>query len=112
MNLKKNKIISLISDAGTPTISDPGKILVNACINENINIFPIPGSSAVTAAVSVSGFSEKYFFYGFFPEKMSEIKENFIFLSNLNVQLYFLYRQKNSIKILILLKNFLQIEIL
>ena len=38
-----------------------------ACIKENINIFPIPGSSAVTAALSISGFSEKYFFYGFFP---------------------------------------------
>ena len=89
IELKKNKIISIISDAGTPTISDPGKILVNACINENINIFPIPGSTAVTAAISISGFSEKYFFYGFFPEKMSEIKENLKNLANLNSSIVF-----------------------
>ena len=41
--IKKNKIISLISDAGTPTISDPGMILVNKCIKENLNVHPIPG---------------------------------------------------------------------
>ena len=42
-HLKSNKIISLISEAGTPTISDPGKILINECLNKKINIFPIPG---------------------------------------------------------------------
>ena len=47
------------------------------CISQNINIFPIPGPSAVTASVSVSGFSEKYFFYGFFPEKTKEIEKTF-----------------------------------
>ena len=65
--LKSNKIVSMISDAGTPSISDPGKLIINECINKNINVYPIPGASAVTAAVSVSGFDEKYFFYGFFP---------------------------------------------
>ena len=63
--IKNNNIVSLISDAGTPTISDPGMILVNKCINENLNIHPIPGSSAVTSAVSISGFSDQYLFYGF-----------------------------------------------
>ena len=67
--INEGKIVSLISDAGTPTISDPGKILINECIKKKINIYPIPGPSAVSAAVSISGFSEKYFFYGFFPEK-------------------------------------------
>ena len=67
--LKSEKIISIISDAGTPTISDPGKIIIKECIKNNINIYPIPGPTAVTAAVSISGFSEKYFFYGFFPQK-------------------------------------------
>ncbi len=67
--LKTKKIVSLISDAGTPSISDPGKILINECLKNKINIFPIPGPSAVSAAVSISGFSEKYFFYGFFPSK-------------------------------------------
>ena len=67
--LRLGKIISLISDAGTPNISDPGKILINECIKNNIKIFPIPGPSAVVTAVSISGFSDKFFFYGFFPEK-------------------------------------------
>ncbi len=72
--LKSKEIVSVISDAGTPTISDPGAILINECVKNNINIFPIPGPSAVTAAVSISGFSEKYYFYGFFSKK----KKNFI----------------------------------
>ncbi len=63
------KIISLISDAGTPSISDPGSILVNECIENEIKIFPIPGPSAIPTAVSISGFSDKFLFYGFFPEK-------------------------------------------
>ena len=60
--LKSNEIVSLISDAGTPTISDPGKIIINEWIKKKINIYPIPGPSAVTTALTVSGFSEKYFF--------------------------------------------------
>ena len=67
--LKDGSIISLISDAGTPAISDPGSILVNECIKNSIDVIPIPGPSSVTAAKSISGFSEKFFFYGFFPEK-------------------------------------------
>ena len=67
--LKNGSIISMISDAGTPGISDPGTILVNECIKNNIDIIPIPGPSSVTSAISLSGFSEKFFFYGFFPEK-------------------------------------------
>ena len=58
--IKNNNIISLISDAGTPTISDPGLILINKCIGENLKVYPIPGPSSVTAAVSVSGFSDQY----------------------------------------------------
>ena len=67
--LKSNCIVSLISDAGTPSVSDPGAILINECLVNNIDVFPIPGTSAVSTAVSISGFNEKYFFYGFFPEK-------------------------------------------
>ena len=67
--LKMDKIISLISDAGTPAISDPGKILINECIKNNIDIIPVPGASAASAAISISGFSDKYYFYGFLPEK-------------------------------------------
>jgi 16S rRNA (cytidine1402-2'-O)-methyltransferase len=71
--LKSGKIISLISDAGTPSISDPGSILVNECINNEIKIFPIPGPSAIAAAVSASGFSDKFLFCGFFPDKKHQL---------------------------------------
>jgi len=81
--LKSGSIVSLISDAGTPSISDPGAILVNECVINKIDIFPIPGASAVSSAVSISGFNEKYFFYGFFPEKNSKLKEDFEMLENL-----------------------------
>ena len=81
--LKSGSIVSLISDAGTPSISDPGAILVKECAINDIDIFPIPGASAVSSAVSISGFSEKYFFYGFFPEKNNKLKEDFEKLANL-----------------------------
>ena len=71
--LKSGKIISLISDAGTPSISDPGAILVNECVKNNIKIIPVPGPSAVATAVSISGFSEKFFFYGFLPDKKQNL---------------------------------------
>ena len=66
--LKSNKIISLISDAGTPAISDPGRIIINECVKNKINIYPVPGPSAVSTAVSISGFSEKYFFLWFLSQ--------------------------------------------
>ena len=75
--LKSGEIISLISDAGTPSISDPGAILVNECIKNNISVIPIPGPSAVATAISISGFSEKFFFYGFLPEKKQTIVSEF-----------------------------------
>ena len=82
--LKSNSIVSLISDAGTPAISDPGAILVNECFKNNIDVFPMPGPSAVSSAMSISGFSEKYFFYGFLPEKDNKLKDDFEKLSNLD----------------------------
>ena len=82
--LKSGCIVSLISDAGTPSVSDPGAILINECVSNNIDTFPISGASAVSTAVCISGFNEKYFFYGFFPEKKSKLKEDFEKLTNLN----------------------------
>ena len=87
--IKKNKVISLISDAGTPTISDPGIVLVNKCIEENLSIYPIPGSSAVTSAVSASGFSDQYLFYGFLTKKKNELKNILKNLCNLNYSIVF-----------------------
>ena len=72
--IKNNKIVSLISDAGTPIISDPGAILIKECIKNDIALHPIPGPSAVTSALSVSGFEERFLFYGFLPNSETQIK--------------------------------------
>ena len=82
--LNSDCVVSLVSDAGTPLVSDPGAILINECLTNKIDIFPIPGASAVSTAVSISGFSEKYFFYSFFPEKNNKLKEDFEILSKLD----------------------------
>jgi 16S rRNA (cytidine1402-2'-O)-methyltransferase len=87
--LKKKKVVSLISDAGTPTISDPGLILVKKCVEENLNVLPIPGSSAVTAAVSVCGFSDRYLFYGFLTKKEKNLDQVLKNLSNLDYSIVF-----------------------
>ena len=110
--LKSGKIISLISDAGTPSISDPGSVLINECIKENIKIFPIPGASAVTTAVSISGFSEKFFFYGFFPEKKNFLINELNKLDKLNCTLVFFVSAKKVNKIIPeLKKNFIDRKI-
>ena len=104
--LKKDKIISLISDAGTPTISDPGSILINECKKNDIAIFPLPGPSAVTTALSASGFNEKYFFYGFFPEKEKILKSDLSILSNLNSTIVFFVSPKKINKIIPKIKKY------
>jgi 16S rRNA (cytidine1402-2'-O)-methyltransferase len=98
--LKSGKLISLISDAGTPSISDPGSILVNECIKNDIKIFPIPGPSAVAAAVSVSGFSDKFFFRGFFPEKKNLLSNELKKLSELENTLVFFISPKKINKVI------------
>ncbi len=103
--LENKKIISLISDAGTPSISDPGRILIQECIDKKIQIFPIPGPSAVSTAISISSFSDKYYFCGFLPEKKSEINKLFINLSKLNCSVVFFISPKKLIKIVDHIKN-------
>ena len=87
--IKKNKIISLISDAGTPVISDPGIFLVKKCIEEDLKVYPIPGPSAVTSAVSVTGFSDQYIFYGFLTKKENKLENILKSLSNINFSIVF-----------------------
>ena len=104
--LNSKKIVSLISDAGTPCISDPGKIIINECVNNKINIYPIPGPSAVTAVVSISGFDEKYFFYGFFPQKQKDITKDLSNLSKINCSIVFFVPPKKINKIIEEIRNF------
>ena len=89
--IKNGKILSLISDAGTPLISDPGRLLLNECILKKINVTPIPGVSSITSAISVSGFSDQFLFYGFLPKKDKELDKVLNLLTNFNYsQVFFI----------------------
>ena len=104
--LKSGLIISMISDAGTPSISDPGITLINECISNDIEIIPLPGPSSVITAISISGFSEKFFFYGFFPEKKKILEEDLQNLSLLNSSIVFFISPNKIQKIIPSLKFF------
>ena len=87
--LKEGKILSLISDAGTPTLSDPGNLLIKECINNKIDIFAIPGASAITASMSVAGFDDRFIFYGFLPKKEKELEKAISDLKEENFSIIF-----------------------
>ena len=87
--LNEGKILSLISDAGTPTLSDPGLLLVKTCVEEKIRVFPIPGPSSIAAAVSVSGFNDKFLFYGFLPKTENDLIKVLNDLKNIDFSLVF-----------------------
>tara|TARA_B100000575_G_C23057630_1_gene608885 strand:+ start:144 stop:983 length:840 start_codon:yes stop_codon:yes gene_type:complete len=102
-HINKGKILSLVSDAGTPLLSDPGRILVNECISKKIKIIPVPGVSSITSAMSVSGFSDRFLFYGFLPKKENEIDKTLETLSkNEYSQVFFI----PAIKINFYIKKF------
>ena len=89
--INEGKILSLISDAGTPLISDPGRLLVKTCIDKKINIVPIPGVSSVIASMSVSGFSDQFLFYGFLPKTEKGLERTLSSLSKLTFsQVFFI----------------------
>lgn len=74
--IEPDKIYALISDAGTPAISDPGYRLVNWCIEHNINVYPIPGACSAIAGLSVAGLpTDRFTFLGFLPSKQSARKK-------------------------------------
>ena len=101
--IKEGKILSLISDAGTPVVSDPGRLLINECIKEKIYVIPIPGVSSVTTAISVSGFSDQFIFYGFLPKTELELDKTLSLLSkNHYSQVFFV----PAVKINFYLKKF------
>ena len=105
--LAKGSTISIISDAGTPCISDPGSLLIKECIKKNIEVTPIPGATSVISAMSISGFSENFFFYGFFPEKEKKLSKDLEVLSKLNSSIvFFISAKKINKKIPLIKKNF------
>jgi len=104
--IKNNKIVSLISDAGTPVISDPGMILIKECIKNNIALHPIPGPSAVISALSVSGFDEKFLFYGFLPNSESQIKNEIKNLCDFPYSIIFFVSSNKINKVIKIFKMF------
>ena len=93
--LNEGKILSLISDAGTPLLSDPGRILVNHCIEKGIQVIPIPGVSSITTALSVSGFKDQFLFYGFLPKTENELNKVLNVISSNNyTQIFFIPSNK------------------
>ena len=102
-HVNQGKILSLISDAGTPLISDPGRLLLNECIKRKINIIPIPGVSSITSAISVSGFSDQFLFYGFLPKTENELNKT---LKTLSQNLFSIIFFIPAIKVNFYLKNF------
>ncbi len=92
---KEGKILSLVSDAGTPLLSDPGRILVNECVKNGIKVTPIPGVSSITASLSVSGFKDQFLFYGFLPKTQNEVEKVLMILSqNKFTQVFFIPSKK------------------
>ena len=83
--LNEGQILSLISDAGTPALSDPGKLLINECIKKDINVIPVPGASSIAASMSISGFKDQFLFYGFLPKTEKEVDKT---LSNISAQIF------------------------
>ena len=105
-DLVSGKSISLISDAGTPAISDPGKILIKECINNDIPVIPIPGASSVITSISISGFSDKFIFYGFLEGKKNKLIKELEFLSKIDCSIIIFIPPKKLIKNLGTIINF------
>lgn len=102
--LKEGKDIALVSDAGTPLISDPGYLLVKESKKNGIKIIPIPGPSSPIAALSVSGLtSDKFAFFGFMPRKDSTRRKILSKVKEIDITSIFFespHRIKKTIKII------------
>jgi len=97
-NLKEGKIVSIVSDAGTPVVSDPGYKLIQICLKENIKYTLIPGPSSVISSLVMSGLSpDRFSFYGFIPRKAGDQNRLFETLSN-DVKTSIVYESPKRIK--------------
>lgn len=97
--LQKDISIALVSDAGTPCISDPGSILISEALKNSIEVIPVPGVSSVIAALSVSGFKINNFtLIGFFPRANSEIKRLLNFIRQSLSEVYIIFESPKRIE--------------
>ena len=103
--LKSGKNIGYVTDRGTPLISDPGNIIVDEAINNNINVIALPGANALLPAINMSGLNnERFLFYGFLNSKESLAKKELIELKDNKYTLIFYespYRIQNTLKLML-----------
>lgn len=101
-DLKKGKNIALVSDAGTPCISDPGYLLIKSARENDINVYSIPGASAVISALSISGINSQFFsFIGFFPIDNKKKANTIELIKNSEVNTFIIYESPRRIVSLI-----------
>ena len=97
-DLKKGMSVAIVTDAGTPCISDPGYILVKKAREEGINVYGVPGCSAVVTALSVSGLNTSEFaFYGFLSTDNTKFNEEIDRIKNSNVNTFVIYESPKRI---------------
>jgi len=96
--VKENLNAALVTDAGTPCISDPGSVIVDAAYKAGIEVVGIPGASAVILALSISGYeTDSYTFFGFLSRKSSDRKKIFNNIKLSDVEIYVLYESPHRI---------------
>ncbi|MGC9337676.1 MAG: 16S rRNA (cytidine(1402)-2'-O)-methyltransferase [Candidatus Cloacimonadia bacterium] len=104
--LEAGKNIAVISDAGMPGISDPSEIIVTECIQHDVQVVPIPGPSAITAALAASGLStDSFSFYGFLPKSLTKCKDLLQKLVNHPETMIFYESPKRVVRTLTLMKE-------
>ena len=100
LELLETNIISLVSDAGTPTVSDPGSKLVRKLIEEGIEVIPLPGASSITTAFSASGLDGDFIFAGFLPKNENDLKKNLLKLNEIKKNIIIFESPKRITKFL------------
>ncbi|MGC9172009.1 16S rRNA (cytidine(1402)-2'-O)-methyltransferase [Caldisericum sp.] len=105
-DLKFGRSIALVSDAGTPCISDPGYDLVKRCIEEDIHFEVLPGPNAVLPAIILSGFPpDKFFFYGFLKRTEGKIKKTFEYFKEFEYPVVFYESPYRLVKVLSIMND-------
>ena len=100
LDLLKTNVISLVSDAGTPAISDPGSKLIKKLNLNGIKVIPLPGPSSITTAFSASGLDGDFIFVGFLPKNLKSLTKNLINLSQINKNIILFESPKRIMRLL------------
>ena len=100
LDLLKSNIISLVSDAGTPGISDPGSKLIKKLFLNGMQVIPLPGPSSITTAFSASGLDGEFIFVGFLPKNLKSLIKNLTNLFQVNKNIILFESPKRIIRLI------------